>query len=93
MRTVAIVRQPLAAGTASPAVDYTDLWWSPTESGWGMAMAQQFGINFVAWYVYDSNGRATWRVATCTMSGSSCTGSLYRTTGPPLGPTFDPSPR
>jgi hypothetical protein len=22
--------------------------------------------------------------------GSSCSGSLYRTTGPPLGPTFNP---
>jgi hypothetical protein len=25
------------------------------------------------------------------MSGSSCSGTLYRTTGPPFGPTFNPS--
>ena len=88
-RTVALTRQPLATGTIPPAVDYTDLWWNPNESGWGMAMAQQYGITFLAWYVYDANGKPTWEVATCTMSGSSCSGTLYRTTGPPFGPTFD----
>jgi hypothetical protein len=90
-RTIALVRQPLATGTTPPAVDYTDLWWNPSESGWGMAMAQQFGITFLAWYVYDNSGRPTWRVATCTMSGSSCSGTLYRTTGPVFGPSFDPA--
>jgi hypothetical protein len=25
------------------------------------------------------------------MSGSSCSGTLYRTTGPPFGPTFNPT--
>ncbi|HMC71100.1 MAG TPA: hypothetical protein VKJ07_18230, partial [Mycobacteriales bacterium] len=54
-----------------------------------MAMAQQYGITFLAWYVYDANGRPTWLVATCTMSGSSCSGTLYRTMGPAFGPTFD----
>jgi hypothetical protein len=52
-------------------------------------MAQQYGITFLAWYVYDSGGKPTWLVATCIMSGSSCTGSLYRTTGPAFGPAFD----
>jgi hypothetical protein len=90
-RSIPLVRQPLATGTTPPAVDYTDLWWSPSESGWGMAMAQQYGVNFLAWYVYDSNGKPTWQVATCTMSGSSCAGTLYRTTGPAFGPTFNPA--
>jgi hypothetical protein len=91
-RTVALTRQPLASGTTSPAVDYTDLWWGgASESGWGMAMAQQFGITFLAWYVYDSAGKPTWQVATCAMSGSSCSGTLFRTTGPAFGPTFNTS--
>jgi hypothetical protein len=25
------------------------------------------------------------------VSGNSCAGTLYRTTGPPFGPTFDPN--
>jgi hypothetical protein len=33
-----------------------------------------------------------WYVASnCAVSGSSCTGTLYRTTGPAFGPTFDPT--
>ena len=91
-RTVALTRQPLAAGTASPAVDFSDIWWGGNgESGWGMAMAQQYGTNFLAWYVYDSSGKPTWLVATCTMSGTSCNGTLYRTTGPNFGPAFNPN--
>ena len=90
-RTVELTRQPLATGTTPPAVDYTDLWWNPNESGWGMAMAQQFGVTFLAWYVYDANGKPTWLVSTCTMSGSTCSGTLYRTTGPVFGPTFNSS--
>jgi len=89
-RSVSLTRQPLATGTTTPAVDYTDLWWGGTsESGWGMAMAQQYGVNFLAWYVYDATGKPTWLVATCIMSDSSCAGTLYRTTGPPFGPAFD----
>ena len=90
-RSIPITRQPLSSGSSVPAVNYTDLWWNSTESGWGMAMAQQSGVNFLAWYVYDSTGKPTWYVATCTMSGSACTGTLFRTTGPAFGPTFDPN--
>src|SRR5207302_8913388 len=61
------------------------------ESGWGMAMAQQAGTTFLAWYVYDANGKPTWLVATCTMSGNTGTGTLYRTSGPPFAGTFDAS--
>jgi len=92
-RTVSIVRQifPVAA-TSPPAVDYTDLWWNPNESGWGMAIAHQFGNIFLAWYVYDASGKPFWYVApSCTVSGSGCSGTLYRTTGPAFGPPLDPN--
>ena len=92
-RTVAIVRQIFpVASTPPPAVDFTDLWWNPNESGWGMAIAHQFGNVFVAWYVYDATGKPFWYVApSCTVSGSSCSGTLYRTTGPAFGPPLDPA--
>jgi alpha-tubulin suppressor-like RCC1 family protein len=90
-RTVPITRQPLANGTTPPAVNYTDIWWNPNESGWGMAVAQQFATMFLAWYVYDGAGKPIWYVATCAMSGTTCAGDLLRTTGPAFGPTFDPS--
>jgi hypothetical protein len=90
-RAVAIVRQPLSSDPTPAAVDYTDLWWNPAESGWGMAIAQQSGIAFLAWYVYDASGKPAWLVATCPMSGSGCSGTLYRTHGPAFGPTFNPT--
>lgn len=91
-RTVSLTRQLFASGPLPPAIDYTDLWWNPDESGWGLALTQQYGVMFLAWYVYDASGRPIWYVASnCVVSGSSCAGDLYRTTGPPLGPAFDAS--
>ena len=91
-RTVAITRQSVAFGSGVASVDYTDLWWNPNESGWGMAMAQQTGNIFLAWYVYQSNGQPTWYVASnCSINADTCSGNLYATTGPAFGPTFDPT--
>ncbi len=92
-RTVAIARQPFPQGTTPPPVDYTDLWWNPGESGWGMAITHQFNVAFLAWYVYDAAGKPVWYVSTCTMNSAQtgCSGSLLRTTGPAFGPTFNPS--
>ena len=90
-RTVPITRQPLASGSVPPTTNYTDLWWNPNESGWGMAITQQFTTMFLAWYVYDDRGKPMWYVATCTVTGTTCAGSLLRTTGPAFGPTFNSS--
>ena len=91
-RTVAITRQVFQTGTTAPAVDYTDLWWNPDESGWGMAVTHQYGILFLAWYVYTNTGKPMWYVASnCAANGNGCSGTLYRTTGPVFGPTFDSS--
>ncbi|HUL97425.1 MAG TPA: Ig-like domain repeat protein [Usitatibacter sp.] len=90
-RTVAITRQifPIAP-TAPPPVNYTDLWWSPAEAGWGMSITHQYNNILLLWYVYDGNGRPMWYVASnCTVTGSSCSGTLYRTTGPAFGAAFD----
>ena len=93
-RTVAIQRQVFSTGGTAPIIDYTDLWWNPQESGWGMAITQQFNVMFLAWYVYDGNGRPTWFVVpTCAVNAgdTGCVGDDYRTIGPPMGSTFDPS--
>lgn len=92
-RTVAIVRQELPAGTVQPPVNFSDLWWNPNESGWGMAISHSYDVMFLAWFVYDGSGKPTWLVASnCALNVTrdGCTGPLYRTTGPAFGPTFDP---
>ena len=95
-RTVPIQRQVFRIGPA-PQVDYTDLWWKPNESGWGLGITHQQDIMFLAWFVYEDTGRPIWYVASaCAVKAGSegCRGTLYRTSGPP-GPfastTFDPS--
>jgi hypothetical protein len=77
----AITLQPLASGTTAPAVDYTDLWWNPDESGWGVSLTQQFATVFAAWYTYDSTGKPIWYVANCPLAGATGTGDLYQVTG------------
>ncbi len=78
----AITQQVFATGTTPPAVDYTDLWWNPNESGWGVSLTQQFGMIFAAWYTYDATGKPVWYVVpNCPVSGAGCTGSLYQVTG------------
>ena len=77
-----ITKFSFATGTTLPTVDYTDLWWNPDESGWGVALTQQYGVVSAAWYSYDATGKAIWYVGTCTVSGSSCsTSDLYQVTG------------
>ena len=91
-RTVAITRQIFPINpTTPPPVDYTDLWWNPNESGWGMAIEHQYNNILLLWYVYDGNGKPMWYVASnCTVVGSACSGTLYRTTGPAFSTGFDP---
>ena len=36
--------------TAGPTADYSDLWWNPNESGWGLNIAHQGDILFTSWF-------------------------------------------
>ncbi|HET7732129.1 MAG TPA: YncE family protein [Usitatibacter sp.] len=93
-RTVSITRQVFQPSGTAPATNYTDLWWNPNESGWGLSVTQQFNLMFLAWYVYDNSGNPVWYVASScavTSGGNGCSGTLFRTTGPAFGTAFDPA--
>ena len=80
--TKAITRQLFASGSTPPPVDYSDLWWNPGESGWGVAISQQYAAIFATWYAYDGAGNGVWYVAPdCPVSGSGCNGLLYQVSG------------
>lgn len=80
--------------------DASDLWWNPSESGWGVNLSQQGTVLFVTFFLYDSGGRAHWYVAP-DMDGSSLntptdrpvvfSGPLYETAGPTSIASFKPS--
>jgi hypothetical protein len=83
---------PLAAA----AGQYSDLWWNPQESGWGMNVVQQEETAFVTLFVYARDGSPTWYVAPAARithygsAGPLFNGTLYRTRGPWHGGEFDP---
>jgi hypothetical protein len=54
--TIPLVALALPAMAQSvPAANYTDMWWTPSESGWGVSVTQHAGTNqvFAVWYTYD----------------------------------------
>lgn len=81
-KTKQIEKFVFATDTTPPPVDYTDMWYNPSESGWGVALTQQYGMIFAAWYSYDAAGQPIWFVASsCPVLGMGCTGDVYQVTG------------
>jgi hypothetical protein len=69
--------------------NYQDLWWAGAgENGWGLSITQHGAILFIAFYIYDAQGRPQWVV----MSGgawntgfTAYTGALYQPNGSYFG--------
>jgi hypothetical protein len=74
--------------------DFTDLWWTPTESGWGISIHSK-GVNlFAAWFVYSPTRSPIWY----TLQGgrwstpTTYAGKIYQSTGPFFGELFSAVP-
>lgn len=83
-------------GNAAPywGTDATDIWWDPSQSGWGLTLSQHGNNVFGVWFTYDAQGRPLFVVMPgVTFTGdSSFTGALYTTTGPSFTEsTFNPA--
>jgi predicted extracellular nuclease len=90
------VVNPAAITTNSPLIgplDYSDIWWAgPSESGWGMTIAQKGTQQFNAFYVYDNSGKPVWYVmgnGAWNQDYTKFTGSIYQPTGS-LFSNYDP---
>jgi hypothetical protein len=83
----------LAPAALAKTTDQSDLWWVPTESGWGIQFVQQETTIFATLFVYGPDGKPTWYAATLNHVGSlAWSGDLYTTTGPWFGTVpFDPA--
>jgi hypothetical protein len=75
----------LALSTASIpalAVDYTDIWYTPSEPGWGVNIVQSDTFIFATFFIYGQDGSPTWYSAQLNWDGASkYTGGLYATKG------------
>jgi murein DD-endopeptidase MepM/ murein hydrolase activator NlpD len=70
----------------APIANYTDLWWNPAESGWGVNLNHQGDSLFATWFTYDADGAAMWLVMSDArlQPDGSYAGAIYRATGVPL---------
>jgi len=71
----------LTTGSRAADGNHQGEWWNPSQSGWGLSIAEQGGIVFAVLFVYDASGRPLWLVAPdvrVNADGTS-TGALYRT--------------
>jgi hypothetical protein len=80
--------------TSRPMVNYSGLWWSPSESGWGLSIAQGATNKlFAVWFVYGPSGEPVWYTLQPGewTGNTSYSGPIYKTTGSDLASAFDPS--
>jgi len=70
--------------------NYTDLWWNPAESGWGINLNHQGNTVFATLFTYDTRGAPMWLVLSggARQPDGSFEGALYRASGP----AFDSQP-
>jgi hypothetical protein len=82
-KTVCTSETAVNRATAS---NYTDLWWNPLESGWGINFAHQGNVIFGTLFTYDTDNKGMWLVmsAGSKQVDGSFKGELYRTTGTPF---------
>jgi hypothetical protein len=78
----------LLAGFTLPAraTDYSDMWYLPSESGWGVNLTQNENVIFMTFFIYGTDGKPTWYVAIAYEDGNgNFAGTLYSTTGTYFG--------
>ncbi len=81
LAAVFLLASPVHATAVTP--DQSDLWWIPTESGWGLQLVDRGSVIFATLFVYGPNGKPTWYTATMNYNNNlTWTGNLYATTGP-----------
>ena len=93
-QTKVIERQPFGNAPPNWGYDYSDLWWNPAESGWGLTLAQHGNNVFGVWFTYGLDGKPLWLPipGVTFTSPNAFGGTLYSVTGPSYtNPTFDPA--
>ncbi len=80
--TLALLALPLPAA----ARDYTDIWYLPSESGWGVNLVQSENFIFATFFVYGPNNVPTWYTAQMSSdSNGNFSGNLYSFVGTYFG--------
>ncbi len=92
LQRFAFVEQPpvcsFTTESRAEASNFSDIWWNPSESGWGLTLIHQGDTIFAAWFTYDAQNQPQWIVASDLQrqTDGSFSGALSR---PESGTPFD----
>ena len=92
--TLTVVFSLFATSSYAQVVNYTDLWWNPNESGWGIQVTHHNDEIFGTWFTYDELGNQLFivlpgcNIQRYTNANKICRGDLFRTTGSPFNVPF-----
>src|SRR5690349_14346864 len=74
------------------ALEYTDVYYNPDESGWGVFLVQSDTFQFLAFFIYGADNKPTWYTATLTQDAAGkYNGQLFTTTGTYFGLPWNPA--
>jgi hypothetical protein len=100
LRTLLLSLCVLASAPAfasATLTNFSDLWWTPAEAGWGVNASQQADAMFLTFYVYGQNRQPVWYTALVVDQGPQVdgttlfAGNLFQSTGPWFGAAYDPA--
>ncbi|MBI1777945.1 MAG: hypothetical protein HYR63_21620 [Proteobacteria bacterium] len=82
----------LMGSVAAQAQNYSDIWWDPSEGGWGLSLADHDTRLYGVLYTYAPDGRPVWYVipsGTFTETKRFFVGDIYETSGSPYNAAFN----
>jgi len=76
----------LICAARADALEYTDVYYSPAEPGWGVFLVQSDTTQFLALFIYGTDNKPTWYTATLKQDvAGTYNGALIATTGTYFG--------
>lgn len=82
----------LSLAPVAHATDFTDIWFTPSESGWGVNIVQSDAFMFLTFFIYGPDKKPTWYTAQLTFNGTNTfTGPLYLTGGSYFAAPWNPA--
>lgn len=85
----------IAFSCPAEAINYQDWWWNPSQSGMGVNIGHEANTIVAVWFLYGDDGKATFFYMDGRLNGNAVGGTinspLYRVTGMPPGPSFNPA--
>lgn len=93
VRLLACLLLCLAALPAAARPNYQDMWWLPSESGWGLMVLHQADTLSAVMFHYRADRSPAWYLLSSArhIDGEHFEGTLFEVSGPPLFGLFDPS--